>query len=215
MTRRSPDGPAVDALGGPVPTPDGVDAYRWSLFCRQVVMLPGSGCHLWTGVPRGDGYGQFWAARTDLPGPAADAPMLPGFGDEPADPAKPRTWRAHRFAYTALTGEWLHRTDQLLHACDQPLCVPITAEALPAHITPGDNATNAADRDHKGRLVTPGHAGSLAWPRRGPATPGDRSAAIHTALEKALTDKAKRSDLPAIVAKADAAVRQLSQPTLF
>ena len=210
---------AVDRLGEPVPTPAGVDPKRWRKFCAQVVMLPGNGCHLWASAPRrGDGYGQFWAKPGDLAGVAGDGvPMLPGMADVDQDQerTRPRTWRAHRFAYVAITGHLLRQDDFLMHLCDQPLCVPVTAEALEHHLAPADNRTNSLDRDQKGRTITPTQFGRTAW-SRGPANgPLRRSLAIHAALTDALAAGVGRADLAGIVAAADRDVAGDDHPTLF
>jgi hypothetical protein len=161
---------ALDLLGAPVPVPDGVEAGAWGRLCARVVMLPG-GCHLWTAHPRDDGYAQFWS-------PAGALAAYEG------DPARP--WRAHRFAYVALTGTALEPEDHLMHQCDQPLCVPITAEALLAHLVPGDNVANVREREQRGRGARRGRWGLPVASRSDRRGQLARSLAIHTALADAL-----------------------------
>ena len=102
-----------------------------------------------------------------------------------------------------------------MHRCDQPLCVPITRDALDAHLTAADHRTNSQDRDHKGRTITPGYRGRTAW-SRGPANgPVRRSRVIHTALTRALVVGVTRADLPAIIRAADLDATETNHPTLF
>ncbi|QSB07161.1 hypothetical protein [Natronoglycomyces albus] len=159
---------ALDALGAPVPTPPGVDPKFWARFSRRVLIIP-NGCHLWTGPPRDDGYGQLHVAKGAIAG---------------AD--RTRIWRAHRAAYAALTAEVLTEEIHLLHSCDQPLCCPLTTEALRDHLAPGDNVTNVSERESRNRSTRIG-SGGLAIPtradRRGQA---NRSRALHQALTTAL-----------------------------
>lgn len=213
---------AVDRLGMPVPTPSGVDPARWALLTRQVLVIPG-GCHIWTGRPRKrDGYGQFWTEPGDLTvEPIEEAvPMLPGLDDlDPVEgqdqQAPPRIWRAHRFAYIVITGQWITPAQQLLHTCDQPLCVRITTEHLDQHITTGTNRDNAHDRDQKNRTMTPGRIGGTAWSTRGPTDPVDRSMTIHEALARGLTAGQTRAQLAVTIADADTAANTFAHPTLF
>lgn len=175
---------AQDALGAVVPVPDGVDAEVWRRFAARVIMLPG-GCHMWTAPPRDDGYGQVHIAAGAVPG---------------AD--RTRIWRAHRFAYAAITGERLDAEVHLLHRCDQPLCVPITAEALAGHIEPGDNLANVADRERRGRGVRRGRHGMPVPSRADRRGQAARSQALHQALAAALAkDSPIRRDRAAIAAR--------------
>lgn len=175
---------AHDALGESVPTPANVDPRFWERFSRRVLIIP-DGCHLWTGPPRDDGYGQLHVSKGVFAGAA-----------------RTRIWRAHRAAYAALTGEELTEETHLLHSCDQPLCCPITDETLSGHLAPGDNAANVAERESRNRSTRIGRNG-LPIPnradRRGQA---NRSRALHQALAVALADTSPiREDRAAIATR--------------
>ena len=153
--------------------PAGVDPRLWARFAAQVVVLPGGRCHLWLGRPRDDGYGQFW---------------LPGG----------RVIRAHRFAWAAWHGP-LERRVVIRHQCDEPLCTPITPEAVDGHLAAGTQADNVVDREIRGR----GHhrrGGVRSWTvdRRGMAA---RSRALHDAVHAALAAGAGPADLVAVAAR--------------
>ena len=84
---------------------------------------PGTGCRLWIGhINKPGGYG-----RISYRG---------------------RLWRAHRLAYTLL---WAPIPDgaELLHSCDNPLCIN------PNHLRPGTHAENIAEAYQKGRKSVP------------------------------------------------------------
>jgi hypothetical protein len=59
-----------------------------------------------------------------------------------------RLVRAHRVAWELATGQVLTRGQHVLHRCDTPACVRVE------HLRLGDQATNMADMDAKGRRVT-------------------------------------------------------------
>lgn len=187
---------ARDLLGAAVAVPEGVEAEVWRRFCARVVMLPG-GCHLWTGPPRDDGYAQFHVPAGAL---AVGRRVGP--------------WRAHRFAYVALTGEGLDVDAQVMHRCDQPLCVPITIEAQREHLVAGDNLANVVDRETKGRTRRLGRYRLPVPSRADQRGQAARSQAIHQALAEALgldehgrptqTD-VDRAHLAALVEEIDAA----------
>jgi len=232
---------AADRLGREVPTPLYVDVDVWRRLAGMVVILPGDdGCHLWTGPPRSDGYGQVWipdGAITCAPAADRHGPPLP-LGDvlgghqdqgEPAPARKGRPWRAHRAAYAAITGDELPAEAHLMHRCDQPLCVPITADALAAHLAPGSASENHHDREQKGRSVTPGQFGGRGrgrvtrWTRGTAGGPHRRSVAIHTALAEALAhvtaaaldDEAARTHIEAAVRAAETPAAPDDQLPLF
>lgn len=199
---------AHDALGLAVPVPAGVDAEVWIRFCERVVILPclPHGCHLWTGPPRDDGYGQVHIRRGALPGRDLSGTM-----------------RAHRFAYQAVAGVLLEEAEQLLHQCDEPLCCVITREALlsGAHTRIGDNAQNAAEREARGRSTRRGKWGLPVPTRADRRGQAERSRAIHDALARALAldvdGRARnkdldRADLAALVAAAAAAGQEPTLP---
>jgi hypothetical protein len=204
---------ATSALGQPVPIPRTVDPDVWRRFVRKVAIVPG-GCHLWTDRPRDDGYGQFYTVRSALPAEQPTAPVLPGAEQLDQDQAaddRPRVWRAHRFAWTVLVGP-LAEDQHLMHQCDEPLCVPVTVEALAAHIALGDNAANVADREHKQRGTRRGRHGLMFWGRSDRRGQAARSLALHDALRDALAAGAGPDDLPAVVAEVYAAGASIEQP---
>lgn len=198
--------------------PPHVPAEVWDRFVAKVYSLPRShgSHHLWTSPPRTDGYGQFWVPRyledvlgqpdddpADMPG-ALPLPGLPAPADSAGSaPVLGRPWRAHRVAWAAWYGP-LDRSEVIMHRCDQPLCVPITREAVDRHLVLGDLVTNAADRDRKNRGARRSRDGML-WgnaDRRGPA---NRSLAIHQALTAALAQHATPAQVAAAVTIADRA----------
>lgn len=80
---------------------------------------PDTGCRLWDGqINKPGGYG-----RISYRG---------------------RLWRAHRLAYTLLWADIPNGKD-LLHSCDNPLCIN------PHHLRPGTHAENITEAYHKGR----------------------------------------------------------------
>jgi hypothetical protein len=191
-----------DALGRSVPVPDGTDAGLWERFCQRVVMLPAPGCHLWTGPPRDDGYGQVRVRAGAL------------VAGVPAAVSGPV--RAHRFAYAAITGQTLTEEEHLLHVCDQPLCCRITLDGLAAHQELGDNAANMADKQAKGRNVLPNRWGLPQPTRAARRAQTERSLAIHRVLVEELgldeLGRVTRPDAdPARIAAAVAALRTVGR----
>lgn len=84
---------------------------------------PKTGCRIWTGnINKPGGYG-----RISYRG---------------------RLWRAHRLAYTLLWAP-IPKGMDLLHSCDNPLCVN------PNHLRPGTHSENIAEAYQKGRKVVP------------------------------------------------------------
>lgn len=83
------------------------------------------GCWLWTGKknPRHK-YGQFYVGW---------------------DGKRYREWRAHRVAWVLSNGPLAEGMD-VLHSCDNPLCV------RPEHLFVGNKSANMADAAQKGRL---------------------------------------------------------------
>lgn len=59
-----------------------------------------------------------------------------------------KQWRAHRLFYTLMVGEIPSGMD-LLHACDNPLCIN------PNHLRPGTPSENIAEAYEKGRKKSP------------------------------------------------------------
>ncbi len=84
------------------------------------VIADGTGCFQWTAFRDKEGYGYFRKG------------------------GKPRTVKAHRFAWTLLRGEIPHGR-QVLHSCDNPGCCNVE------HLFLGNNSDNVADRVAKGR----------------------------------------------------------------
>lgn len=206
--------PAADRLGEPVPIPPYVDPAVWARFCSQVVIIPG-GCHLWTGRPRDDGYGQFWAPRDAIADPGSGAALFTAPATPDDEPARPRVWRAHRFAYAAHHGP-LEETQHLMHRCDEPLCVPITGEQLAAHIAAGDNLANVDDRERKGRGTRRGRHGIPVWSRADRRGQAARSLALHQAITAALVAGCGRATLAVVIAAAAGDGQALDeQLTLF
>jgi HNH endonuclease len=180
------------ATGEPVERAPYADPDEWAAFTANVVVVPNNGCHLWIGDMLGNGYGKHVA-----PAPAARAPVL--FGVD--HPGEHRVWGAHRWAWMAWHGP-IPGDLVVMHECDEPLCVPITAETAAAHTRLGTNGDNARARSSRGR------GGNLRHGlRRGG---GDargayrRSLAVRTALRAALRPGRPVVDLALIVAAASA-----------
>lgn len=93
--------------------------------CGPVHSALGSECWEWTaGTFKSGGYGQF---------------MLDG-----------RPQRAHRVAWIRIVGA-IPEGMQVLHRCDNPLCVRVSKDPDSSHLFLGDTATNMADMARKGR----------------------------------------------------------------
>lgn len=123
------------------------DPPTWTRFVAAVRPILG-GCHLWTGPPRSDGYGQFWV-------PAAQ------------EGGRARVWRAHRYAWTAWHGP-IPPGRVVMHECDEPLCAPADREVVDEHLRLGTVATNNQEMRYRGRDAGPRQGGVV---RRGSADP--------------------------------------------
>lgn len=209
-TRDSGSHPA-DRLGEPVPQAPFADPAAWHRLCSQVVIIPG-GCHIWIGKPRDDGYAQFWAPSTALHTNGDD--VLVTDNQLALEPSRPRVWRAHRFAYSALTGVPLDETMHLMHQCDEPLCVPITLEQLDQHILAGTNAANVADRETKNRGTRRGRYGLPIWSMADRRGQHARSLALHEALTTAIAAGLSRYELATVISEVTAAGNATGQLTL-
>lgn len=98
-------------------------------FIAKVVQGPGEkDCWLWVGAIADDGYGRF-SIRRD---------------------GREKMVRPHRFLYEHITGQDLTPDVELLHTCDVPICVRVTADA-DTHLLAADHSTNMRDRERKGR----------------------------------------------------------------
>lgn len=196
---------AVDALGQSLPCPTYAAPEAWRRFAGRTVAVPG-GCLLWLSPPRDDGYGQFWAASQTLAGAevaddlgeALAEPIQLTLFEQTADPGtglgnQGRPWRAHRWAYAAAYGE-LPRGQEVMHACDEPLCVRAD------HLELGTTAENAWDRDSRGRLVHRGKNGVMRWGRADRRAQYGRSLVLHKTLTQAIADRVQPNDLPGIIA---------------
>lgn len=75
-----------------------------------------------------------------------------------------RMWLAHRLAYILAAGPIPRGKPHVCHSCDNPSC------CNPAHLWPGTDADNVADRDRKGR----GCRGDLHPTRTKPESYADR-----------------------------------------
>ena len=63
---------------------------------------------------------------------------------------------AHRYAWSAWHGPIPDGAD-ILHACDEPLCAPLTPDVLAGHLHAGDALANAAERAGRGRQGSTRH----------------------------------------------------------
>ena len=95
-------------------------------FMEKIEPCPASGCWLWTGAIRGDGYGAF----------------RPGIRPRPQEGAHRLAWQLWRETDIA--------NMQVLHRCDVPLCVN------PDHLFLGTHQDNVNDKCKKGRTYHPG-----------------------------------------------------------
>lgn len=77
----------------------------------------------WFGAISDDGYGRFTLARD----------------------GRTRAVGAHRYASYLATGISLDEMPQLMHECDEPLCVHAAVDASP-HLMPGTHRENMLDR---------------------------------------------------------------------
>lgn len=180
---------AVTFTGEPVPVPPYADPDDWAAFAAQVARVPG-GCDLWLGPLFGAGYGRVTvtdAAATVLGGPGAVRLRVAG---------------AHQYAYAAFAGP-LPPGELIRHRCDETLCSPVTAAAAAAHLTSGDAALNAGDREHRGRGGRHRHGvrrlGADVRDRY------DRAAGLQSAVRKALAAGAGPGALPGVVEEVRAA----------
>lgn len=125
---------AMSFDGQPVPTPPGTDPAQWASFVRWVVPVRG-GCFFWMGKLFGAGYGRY------------KIPAQPDtlFGGATIS----RVTGAHRHAYSVFHGD--PGGAHVLHECDEPLCAPVTADGVSAHLMLGDAGINAEDRERRGR----------------------------------------------------------------
>lgn len=96
----------------------------WSRVCAAP---DASGCWLWTGAQKHNGYGKL---RLRVNGRAHD--LL-----------------AHRFAAMVRWGRELEPDEYVTHRCDQPRCV------RPSHLLVGDAATNCRDKFQRNRDGNP------------------------------------------------------------
>jgi hypothetical protein len=88
-------------------------------------------CWIWAGAISDDGYGRFWVTRDGVQ----------------------KAVRPQRYAFEEVTGQILTPAVQLLHWCDNPLCVHATTDPARSHVTPGTNRTNMIDRAQKDRTI--------------------------------------------------------------
>lgn len=116
-------------------------------FWLQVQKKSAVGCWEWTGMFSGNGYGAITDKRS-------------GRGQLGAHRV---SWEIHNGPIPA--GLWV------LHHCDTPRCVN------PSHLFLGDVRANVADRDRKGRGISPERARHTANRRRGELAPGAKLSA--------------------------------------
>lgn len=98
-------------------------------FWEKVERTDG-GCWLWTGTQNGRGYGSLHSGTR----------------------ANRKTLKAHRFSYELHTGETVPSDLEVMHSCDNRLCVN------PAHLSVGTKADNMRDMAAKGRVCTVGQS---------------------------------------------------------
>lgn len=126
-------------------------------FWAKVIKGPRpNDCWIWTGAVADDGYGRFWVQRG----------------------GKQRILRPQRFAYEELTGEPLHPSVTLLHACDIPLCVRATTDSS-SHLHPGTQQMNMQDRADKRRHA---NGSSFRWRGVGRSQVHQQSLELRTVL---------------------------------
>lgn len=99
-------------------------------FWRRVVAGPDDrSCWIWTGAIADDGYGRFWVTT----------------------PTGGRALSAHRFAFTAATGQPLDDIDVVEHlVCDNPICVRVDGSPCD-HLARSTQAANLARMGQRGR----------------------------------------------------------------
>lgn len=97
-------------------------------------------------TPSESDIARFWA-KVDVRGPDECWPWkagtIRGYGVFWMQGA---SYRSHRVAYFIITGNDLYPLDGC-HSCDRPIC------NNPAHVWPGTDLQNHADRDRKGRTA--------------------------------------------------------------
>ena len=94
----------------------------------EKVQKSADGCWLWTGTQNGRGYGSLHSGQR----------------------ANRKTLKAHRYSYELHTGETVPSSMEVMHSCDNRLCVN------PAHLSVGTKADNMRDMAAKGRVCTIG-----------------------------------------------------------
>lgn len=98
-------------------------------FWSKVAKGPRPGdCWFWLGAISDDGYGRFTLNRD----------------------GRTRAIGSHRYAYYLATGTWLDEMPQLMHQCDEPICVHAADDAS-SHLMPGNHRENMLDRTKKMR----------------------------------------------------------------
>ncbi|MBP3977013.1 hypothetical protein [Microbacterium sp. BLY] len=137
-------------------------------------------CWLWVGAIADDGYRRFSLRRE----------------------GRERMVRPQRLLFEHVTGRELTRDVELLHTCDVPICVRVTADA-DTHLLADDHGANMRDRERKGRAGRH-QVGMRGLSRRQLAT---RS---RTLRDLVLTMGWNREAIAAVIAGAGA-----DQPTLF
>lgn len=106
-----------------------MDTSELERFFEKVVKGPEpDDCWIWVGAIGDDGYGRFSIRRG----------------------GREQMVRPQRLYYEHLTGRKLTPKVSLLHECDVPICVHVTAGA-DSHLFEGDDRMNMRDREQKGR----------------------------------------------------------------
>jgi hypothetical protein len=115
-------------------------------------------CWIWSGAISDDGYGRFWITRD----------------------GRQKVVRPQRYAFEEATGTTLPPDAQVLHRCDNPLCVHGDSDPERSHVSVGSNRTNMIDREQKHR-TTNGHS-ALYGSRQSRALRVERSYALRKAV---------------------------------